>query len=50
MKRFHEIFGLDAFPISISISSSAALYYLRYHIVVKFNPKVLYGKKAAYQK
>jgi hypothetical protein len=48
MKRFHEIFGLDAFPISIS--SSAALYYLTYQIVVKFNPKVLYGKKAAYQK
>jgi len=46
MERFHEIFGLDAFPISIS--PSAALYYLKYHIVVKFNKKALYGILAAY--
>ena len=34
--------------ISRSISLSAALYYLRYHIVVKFNKKVLCGILAVF--
>jgi hypothetical protein len=43
MKIYNATFSthLDAFPRSISPLS--ALYYLKYQIVVKINPKVLYG-------